>query len=491
MRALVVLTALAAIIAGSPAAMAQPQPPALLWERTYQRPGAQGAYDAIELDGEGFLLAGETWSEDGNIGRPYLLRIAENGDILWTRTFELPGGNSEAVAITRGIGGGLVLAGSLYWADSLRFVLMWTDSDGVLDHWRVYGGPNSIVQDLVALSDGYVLCGRRTPTGTMVQKQMYIVRTNLNGDTLWTSFIEWPSSVQTEGNRILPTADGGFLAVGGQTISTPTPPPTTSAYLVRLDANGDTLWTKTYGNGYFTDALAVCPIGDQGYLVVVEIVEEDVWLPYIGILRIDAAGDTLWSKIYSADGGKQAASDVIACDDGGFMLAGYNEPAVSDQRFAFLMRIDSNGDTLWTCSYGSSPLNWANSVRGTADGGYLIIGGANRISPSSTDVYALRLEPELSSRETIVPVPARSALQVSPNPFNTMTQIEFTLPSTQRMSLRLYDVLGREVAVMMNEIQTAGRHEMMFDASGLPSGVYLCRLEAGGMAQTRKMVLVK
>ena len=91
-------------------------------------------------------------------------------------------------------------------------------------------------------------------------------------------------------------------------------------------------------------------------------------------------------------------------------------------------------------------------------------------------------------RETTTPA---SQTLVYPNPFNSTTQIEFTLPTTQRVSLRLYDVLGREVAVMLNEIQTAGKHEMMFDASGLPSGVYLCRLEAGGMAQTRKVVLVK
>jgi hypothetical protein len=87
--------------------------------------------------------------------------------------------------------------------------------------------------------------------------------------------------------------------------------------------------------------------------------------------------------------------------------------------------------------------------------------------------------------------PAAAVIRAFPNPFNSSTHLEFTLPSTQRVSLRLYDVLGREVAVMMNEIQTAGRHHLTFDASGLPSGVYLCRLEAGGMAQTRKIVLLK
>jgi len=87
--------------------------------------------------------------------------------------------------------------------------------------------------------------------------------------------------------------------------------------------------------------------------------------------------------------------------------------------------------------------------------------------------------------------PSAFSLSVSPNPFNSTTQIEFTLPTTQRVSLRLYDVLGREVAVLVDEIQTAGAHRLMFDASRLPSGVYLCRLEAGEMMQTRKIVLLK
>jgi hypothetical protein len=87
--------------------------------------------------------------------------------------------------------------------------------------------------------------------------------------------------------------------------------------------------------------------------------------------------------------------------------------------------------------------------------------------------------------------PSSFILSVFPNPFNSSTQIEFTLPFTQRVSLRICDVLGREVTVLVNEIQTGGRHEMTFDASGLPSGTYLCWLEAGGLTETRKIVLIR
>ena len=97
----------------------------------------------------------------------------------------------------------------------------------------------------------------------------------------------------------------------------------------------------------------------------------------------------------------------------------------------------------------------------------------------------------LSNSADFILHPSAFSLSVFPVPFNSTTQIEFILPTTQRVSLRLYDVLGRGVALLVNEIETAGAHRLTFDASRLPSGVYLCRLEAGEMAQTRKIVLLK
>jgi hypothetical protein len=88
-------------------------------------------------------------------------------------------------------------------------------------------------------------------------------------------------------------------------------------------------------------------------------------------------------------------------------------------------------------------------------------------------------------------LPKQFSLSAYPNPFNSATQIEFMLPNTQQVSLRLYDVLGREVTVLVNEIKTAGEHRVAFDASGLASGVYLCRMEAGSYTQTRKIVLTR
>jgi hypothetical protein len=78
-----------------------------------------------------------------------------------------------------------------------------------------------------------------------------------------------------------------------------------------------------------------------------------------------------------------------------------------------------------------------------------------------------------------------------PNPFNPTTVIRFDLTSSHVTRLTVFDVLGREVAVLVDGEMPAGSHSVRFDASGLATGVYLYRLESGGQMHVRRMVLVR
>lgn len=84
-----------------------------------------------------------------------------------------------------------------------------------------------------------------------------------------------------------------------------------------------------------------------------------------------------------------------------------------------------------------------------------------------------------------------SLLQNYPNPFNPSTTIKFELPKSTPVNLTVYDILGRKVAVLVNESRVAGIHEVKFDGFGLTSGVYFYRLTAGQFSQTLKSVLMK
>lgn len=115
-------------------------------------------------------------------------------------------------------------------------------------------------------------------------------------------------------------------------------------------------------------------------------------------------------------------------------------------------------------------------------------------TPSQWQVVAMVGPGGVTSSEGDSELPTTHALEQNyPNPFNPATTIRFQLPQAEQVTLRVFDVLGREVAALLDDASmTAGAHTVRFDATGLTSGVYLYRLEAGAsFVQTRRMLLVK
>ncbi len=89
-------------------------------------------------------------------------------------------------------------------------------------------------------------------------------------------------------------------------------------------------------------------------------------------------------------------------------------------------------------------------------------------------------------------IPENFSLQQNyPNPFNPTTQINYSIPSTQNVTLKVYDELGKEVATLVNKDQAAGNYTVDFNASNLASGVYFYRIQAGDFVQMKKMILMK
>ena len=89
-------------------------------------------------------------------------------------------------------------------------------------------------------------------------------------------------------------------------------------------------------------------------------------------------------------------------------------------------------------------------------------------------------------------IPLTYALnQNYPNPFNPITNIQFTIPEQADVKLRIYNVLGRQVDVLVNETLPIGHHQILWNPRNLSSGVYFYKLEAGSFIKTRKMILLK
>lgn len=93
--------------------------------------------------------------------------------------------------------------------------------------------------------------------------------------------------------------------------------------------------------------------------------------------------------------------------------------------------------------------------------------------------------------ETVVKPKEYNLSQNYPNPFNPTTQINYSVPKTSLVTIKVYDILGKEVATLVNKEKTAGNYPVQFNATSLSSGVYFYRLQAGDYIETKKMILLK
>ncbi len=88
-------------------------------------------------------------------------------------------------------------------------------------------------------------------------------------------------------------------------------------------------------------------------------------------------------------------------------------------------------------------------------------------------------------------IPEFHLYQNYPNPFNPTTTIMFSIPYLQHVSLKVYDLLGRKIVTLLNEVKSPGTYKIKFDGSDLPGGIYFYRINAGNFAETKKLILLK
>jgi hypothetical protein len=124
------------------------------------------------------------------------------------------------------------------------------------------------------------------------------------------------------------------------------------------------------------------------------------------------------------------------------------------------------------------------------------VGGCPFAAYASAGVNVLEFGVNISPVSGVVPITSQIPTQYRleqnyPNPFNPVTKINFEIPKTGFVSLKVYNVLGREVANLVNTVKNAGNYSVDFDGTNLSSGVYFYKLESNGFVDTKKMMLIK
>ncbi len=411
------------------------------------------------------------------------------------------------------------LVGGQTWIGTTQYgiVLARTDSLGDTTSVRHVLGASSGSGYLCRLSGGdFVAAGVRN--GSYVFARGF----NPSGDSVWS----YDQSLRGQIRTVLATRDGGCLIAGRDSML--------DMGLIKLDSAGHEEWNHGYDEPFIqgSTAFGVAETRDSGFILCGDAT--DYMGPYVRLVRANAAGDTLWTRLYTGPTAPSLRA-IREMPDGGFLAVGSESDTLLSHNAVYLMRTDSNGVIVWTRNISLPGAGTeATALRGTRDGGCIVAGSIDwtdsariwlakldanaetvwtsvvggRAREQAVDIwqtpdggYVIAGTSEAPNDSILlvktdslgyVPygvadaksVKTNAPFSLEPNPASGVVRINCPAPGI-RMRLQVCDVTGREVRTSLAR-QLPG---FSLDVRSMPAGVYLVRLESERGSSTRKLVV--
>lgn len=478
----------------------------------------------------GYILGGLTFNSSLNNFDIYIVKTDSTGNTVWTKTF----GNNFSEwgnSVTQTIDGGYVFAGISQIADTLyNLYLIKIDANGNNQWTKIMDGIFSEEGMSVQQTNdsGFVITGVVTSFGAGLE-DFFLVKTNANGDFLWTK--TYGGTSNDLGYSVQQTSDSGYVISG---VADRNGPGNTNVCLIKTDVNGDTLWTRKLGGADIEYGYYVQQTTDGGYIITGFTNSFGAGGYDVYLIKTDASGYLLWSKTYGG-----AASDVgFAVEqttDGGYIITGISQSFGLGENDIYLIRTDSMGDSLWTKRIGGTGPDNGFSVHQTSDGGFIIGGYTESFGIGNSDAYLIKTDAYGNSgcneepTATIISIPStqveNSGMTVtSPTPIvnnptifvgsvgienticisdgiNVITRDGFDIfpnPANGKLAIRSVQLPIKAIAIMnvLGE-QILAAHlptsnflfQFEMDISGLTPGIYFVKVQSEKGNAVKKLIV--
>ena len=507
---------------------------------------------AVDLLGN-IYVTGESYGASGNIDF-LTIKLNSFGDTLWTRSYNGSGnGIDKATDIAVDLLGNVFVTGRSQGSTTgWDYVTIKYNTLGDLDwisNYNGYGG-GSQGQDIAIslcvddLGNSYVTGNSNIWTGNL--DDILTVKYNSSGDTVWTNRYNGPLSVGDQAYSIK-VDDLGNVYVAGF-VDANSNLGTRDFCTIKYNSTGVQQWIGRYnGPDSKVDEARALDVDPFGNVFVTGYSESTSNGVDYATVKYNSSGVQQWASRYTYSNSSETAADIIADSSGNCYVTGTSKNNLNWYG-CLTIKYNPLGDTLWvknehptnfesgsvividdfqnvyisglsyndlyTVKYDSLGTKiWedmyrrlANSQQFIADiavepaTGILYVAGSYMYSAQNADYVILKYasvtgienEEDFSSNNYLLN-------QNYPNPFNPTTKIKYSIPGNiasemkqaQFVSLKIFDVLGKQVASLIDKEQLAGNYEVDFDASGFTSGVYFYKLQAGSYSETKKMLLMK
>jgi hypothetical protein len=358
------------------------------WWRTFGDSLADYGYEVRLTSDSGYVIGGLTASFGAGITDVYLVKTNATGEEVWAGTWGdtmEDGGNS----VRQTADSGYIIAGytGSFGAGGHDVYLIRTNAAGDTAWTRTYGGTRGDAGNSVATTgDGGCIVTGYTWSFGAGNADVYLVKTDAAGDTAWTRAYGGTSG--DEGYSVQQTADGGYIVVG---VTNSFGAGNADVYLLKTNAAGDTAWTRTYGGTSGDGGYSVQQTADSGYIIAGYTSSFGAGNHDVYLIKTDAAGDTVWTRTYGGNL-RDWGNSVQQTAGGGYMITGATRSSGAGAQDVWLLKTDAAGDTAWTRTYGGTGNDEGNSVQPAADGGWVIAGSTTSFGAGGADVYLIKAD---------------------------------------------------------------------------------------------------
>ena len=501
------------------------------WVARYERPsGSSGIANQMALDKVGnCYVLGNTAANGGVM---VLIKYNSSGDTAWTRTYPQTGN----VGVVADSIGNVYITG--YFGPSFgpyNIVTIKYNPVGVQQWLKIYdSGGNDECRDIAMDKTGNVYIGGFS------DNQSLIIKYNINGDTVWTRkygetnyrfpginlILDYQNNVFISGRRehtpsstgsqftikydsnavfrwinnplenlmISPTKTGtdisGNVYVTGQSFNN-------NILTIKYDFNGNEVWQRIYdGPGIGTDRPTDLKIDLAGNVVITGISYGTGSGSDYLTMKYNSFGDSIWVKTYNGTNSNNDESYSLDIDDSNNVyITGRSINTGFSWDYATIKYL-SNGTQAWLSLYNNQPTNGediAYKVLVDKNRNVFVTGTSRGFVGGPSDYLTIKYSQTVGIDPLITSITNQYQLEQNyPNPFNPVTRIKYQIiKNNETAKIVVFDIIGRELATIINEKHLTGTYEIAFDAKNLSSGIYFYKLITGDFTETKKMILIK
>jgi hypothetical protein len=473
-----------------------------LWMRTFGGAYNDGFRSVTPTSDGGFVAVGYTYSYGPDDVNVFAVKTDADGDSVWMRTFGGDGRDYAYGVCETGDGSYVITGYTTSFGSGLEDVyVLKVDASGDTVWTRTYGGPKPDEgRGLCVTSDGYILVVGRTESYTDDFIDLYLLKINAGGDSIWTRTLDdndynWAESVCELG-------DGNY-AVCGATGSPVATAANLQTWVAKFAPDGNRIWDYGYGDDGAINpdwGQEICAVADTELVATGRLAIEikEPLGPFF--LRADLDGNQTAYRRYKRtinDPYYDCANSFALIPEGGYLLCGAKKDNSTHNNDLMLLKRVHGGGWAFEQVIGGAGTDWGSSIAAVNPGDYIVAGHTTSYGAGGCDAWLLSMkEPNAGAAEIAGDAPRLFLAGPAPNPFAAGTEIRFMIPRAMEVDLAVYDIAGRRVAVLASGIHPAGEHTAAWDgwdhdSSEVSPGIYVVRLVAGDVSTSRKLVLLK